>query len=154
VLALNPDSTAIFATVIVKDLAPDVPVIARVNRSENVERLYAAGADFALSVSQVSGQLLAYRLLGKESVMVGLELRVVKVSTRGLENRHPRESELHERTGCTVIAVERAKELLVEFPPDFRFQPDDAAYVCGTAEATGRFSQRFSRERTGYDAPL
>jgi Trk K+ transport system NAD-binding subunit len=140
VLALNADSTAIFATVIVKDLAPDLPVIARVNRSENVERLYAAGADFALSVSQVSGQLLAYRLLGKESVMVGPELQVAKVSTRGLENRHPRESELHERTGCTVIAVERASELLIEFPPEFRFQAGDAAYVCGGAEATRRFA--------------
>jgi Trk K+ transport system NAD-binding subunit len=145
VLALNADSTAIFATVIVKDLAPDVPVIARVNRSENVERLYAAGADFALSVSQVSGQLLAYRLLGKESVMVGPELQVAKVSTRGLENRHPRESELHEATGCSVIAVERAKELVVEFPPDFRLRPGDAAYVCGTAEATSRFTQRLAR---------
>jgi K+/H+ antiporter YhaU regulatory subunit KhtT len=82
---------------------------------------------------------------------VGPELQVAKVSTRGLENRHPRESEMHERTGCTVIAVERAKELLVEFPPDFRFQPGDAAYVCGTAEATGRFSQRFSRDHRNVD---
>ena len=147
VLAVNADSTAIFATVIVKDLAPDVPVIARVNHSENVERLYVAGADFALSVSQVSGQLLAYRLLGKESVIVGPELQVVKVSARGLENRHPRETELHERTGCTVIAVERGDEVLVEFAADFRFQPNDAAYVCGSAEATSRFSQRLPRGR-------
>ena len=145
VLALNADSTAIFATVIVKDLAPDVPVIARVNRSENVERLYAAGADFALSVSQVSGQLLAYRLLGKESVMVGPELQVAKVPTLGLESRHPRDSELHERTGCAVIAIERADELLVEFPPDFRFRPGDVAYVCGNPEATSRFGQRLTR---------
>jgi Trk K+ transport system NAD-binding subunit len=68
ILALNADSTTLFATVIFKDLAPNVPVIARVNRAENVERIYAAGADFALSISQVSGQLLAWRLLGKESV--------------------------------------------------------------------------------------
>ncbi|HEX9453083.1 MAG TPA: NAD-binding protein, partial [Candidatus Binatia bacterium] len=67
ILALSADSTTLFATVIVKDMAPDVPVIARVNRAENVERIYAAGADFALSISQVSGQLLAWRLLGKES---------------------------------------------------------------------------------------
>lgn len=147
ILALSADSTAIFSTVIVRDLAPDVPVIARVNRAENVERLYVAGADFALSVSQVSGQLLAFRLLGKESVPVGAELRVVKVSTRGLEKHHPRENDLREKTGCTVIAVERADELLVEFGPDFMFQRDDVAYVCGSAEATHRFSQLFPQER-------
>src|SRR4029077_1687435 len=85
ILALSADATAVFSTVIVRDLAPDVPVIARVNRAENVERLYVAGADFALSVSQVSGQLLAFRLLGKESVTVAPELQVVKVSTHGLK---------------------------------------------------------------------
>jgi Trk K+ transport system NAD-binding subunit len=147
ILALSTDSTAIFSTVIVRDLAPDVPVIARVNRAENVGRLYVAGADFALSVSEVSGQLLAFRLLGKESVTVGSELRVVKVSTRGLEKYHPTENDLREETGCAVIAVERGDELLVEFGADFTFQRADAAYVCGSAEATQKFSQLFPQER-------
>ena len=139
VLALNSDSTAIFATVIVKDLAPDVPVIARVNRSENVDRLYAAGADFALSVSQVSGQLLAYRLLGQETVMVAAQLQVQKIPAQLLAGRHPRDGALHARTGCTVIAVERGAKLLVEFGPDFRLYVDDAVYVCGSAQATAQF---------------
>jgi Trk K+ transport system NAD-binding subunit len=147
ILALSADATAVFSTVIVRDLAPDVPVIARVNRAENVERLYVAGADFALSVSQVSGQLLAFRLLGKESVTVGPELQVVKVSAHGLEKFHPRENALREETGCAVIAVERGEELLVEFSADFVFQRGDAAYVCGSAEATQKFSQLFPQNR-------
>jgi Trk K+ transport system NAD-binding subunit len=147
ILALSADATAVFGTVIVRDLVPDVPVIARVNRAENVERLHVAGADFALSVSQVSGQLLAYRLLGKEAVTVGPRLQVVKVSTRGLEKYHPRENNLRDETGCAVIAVERGDELLVEFDADFAFQGDDAAYVCGSPEATKKFSQRFPAER-------
>jgi Trk K+ transport system NAD-binding subunit len=146
ILALSADATTVFSTVIVRDLAPDVPVIARVNRAENVERLYVAGADFALSVSQVSGQLLAFRLLGKESVTVDPELRVIKVSTQGLEKYHPKENDLREKTGCAVIAVERGDELLVEFGADFRFRRDDAAYVCGSTEATQKFSQRFPQE--------
>lgn len=146
ILALSTDAAAVFSAVIVRDLAPDVPVIARVNRAENVERLYVAGADFALSLSQVSGQLLAFRLLGKESVTVGAELRVAKVSASGLEKYHPRENDLREKTGCAVIAVERGNELLVEFGPDFRFQRDDAAYVCGNAEATQKF-KLFPQER-------
>ncbi|HYJ15125.1 MAG TPA: NAD-binding protein [Candidatus Limnocylindria bacterium] len=146
ILALSADSTTLFSTVIVKDLAPDVPVIARVNRAENVERIYAAGADFALSISQVSGQLLAWRLLGKESIAVDAELRVIKVSTRGLENLHPRQNDLRERTGCTIVAVERGEELLVEFPTDFKFAANDAVYICGSAEATQKFYQLFPQE--------
>ena len=146
ILALNADSTTLFATVIFKDLAPDVPVIARVNRAENVERIYAAGADFALSISQVSGQLLAWRLLGKESVAVDPELRVIKVSTRGLEKYHPSDSDIRVKTGCTVVAVERGEELLVEFGPDFRFEAGDFVYICGSAEAAQKYYEVFPQE--------
>lgn len=143
ILALSADSTTLFGTVIIKDMAPDVPVIARVNHAENLERIYAAGADFALSISQVSGQLLAWRLLGKEAVALDPELRVLKVSGRGLEHRHPAHASIREQTGCSVVAVERGDELLVEFPESFRFTPGDAIYICGSAEATQRYSQVF-----------
>ena len=146
ILALSADAPTLFSTVIIKDLAPDVPVIARVNRAENVERIYAAGADFALSISQVSGQLLAWRLLGKESISVDPELRVVKVSTRGLENHHPKQNDLREKIGCTVVAVERGEELLVEFGADFKFATNDAVYICGSAEAAQRFYQSFPQD--------
>ena len=146
ILALSADSTTLFSTVIVKDMAPDVPVIARVNRAENVERIYAAGADFALSISQVSGQLLAWRLLGKESVAVDPELRVIKVSTRGLEKYHPKQTDLRDKTGCTVVAVERGEELLVEFAAEFKFAPNDAVYICGSTEASQKFYQLFPQD--------
>jgi len=146
ILALNTDSTTLFATVIFKDLAPDVPVIARVNRAENVERIYAAGADFALSISQVSGQLLAWRLLGKESVAVDPELRVIKVSIRGLEKYHPSDSNIRIKTGCTVVAVERGDELVVEFGADFRFEPKDSVYICGSAEAAQKYYEIFPQD--------
>jgi len=141
ILALSSDSTTLFSTVIIKDLAPDVPVIARVNSIENVERIYVAGADFALSISQVSGQLLALRLLGKESVSLDAELQVVKVSARRLENCHPKHIDLHQKTGCTIVAVERGEELLVEFAPEFVIQPGDAVYICGDGDAVHKFSQ-------------
>ncbi|MBI2230755.1 MAG: NAD-binding protein [Deltaproteobacteria bacterium] len=146
VLALSADSPTLFATVIVKDMAPDVPVIARVNRAENVERIYAAGADFALSISQVSGQLLAWRLLGKESVAVDPVLRVVKVAARGLEGSRPAELAIRERTGCSVVAVERGDDLHVEFGEEFRFQAGDAIYICGGSEATQKYGEVYPQE--------
>ncbi len=143
ILALSADASTLFSTVIIKDLAPDVPVIARVNLAENVERLYGAGADFALSISQVSGQLLAWRLLGRESVAVDPDLQVEKVSTRGIERHHPKQDDLRERTGCSVVAVERGEDLLVEFGADFAIRTGDAVYICGSVEAVQKFYQQF-----------
>jgi len=146
ILALSADSTTLFTTVIVKDMAPEVPVIARVNLAENVERIYAAGADFALSISQVSGQILALRLLGKEAVALDPELRVLKVSARGLAGRHPSELGIRDKTGCSVVAVERANELLVEFGNRFSFAAADTVYICGSAEATQKYGEIFPQE--------
>lgn len=143
ILAVDTDSATMFATVIVKDLAPHVPVIARVNRAENVERIHRAGADFALSISQVSGQILARRLLGEEAVSVDPQLKVLKVGAAGLAGRHPSELEIRQKTGCSVVAVERDDALTMEFGPDFRFESEDVIYVCGSSEGTRAFLEMF-----------
>ena len=54
------------------------PNIGRVNLSENLERIYIylAGADFALSVSQVSGQILTQKWLGDDSITIYSDLKL------------------------------------------------------------------------------
>ncbi|HSS51970.1 MAG TPA: NAD-binding protein, partial [Thermoanaerobaculia bacterium] len=145
ILALDTDAATLFATVILKDLAPEVPVIARVNQAENVDRIHRAGADFALSISQVSGQILAQKLLGQEAVSVDPQLKVLKVTAGRLAGRHPTEMGVRQRTGTSVVAVERGEEVLVEFGPDFRFQSEDAVYVCGSSRGVRRFQEVFGR---------
>jgi Trk K+ transport system NAD-binding subunit len=139
IMALDTDSATMFATVMAKDLAPEVPVIARVNRAENVERIHRAGADFALSISQVSGQILARRLLGEETVSIDPQLKVLRVNASGLEGKHPSQLRIREVTGCSVVAVERGEILLTDFDPDFRFETRDAIYLCGSSKATRAF---------------
>jgi len=143
VLALDTDSATLFATVILKDLAPDVPVIARVNQADNVDRIHRAGAYFALSISQVSGQMLAKKLLGQEAFAVDPQLKVRKLAALPLAGRHPSDLRLRGRTGCSVVAVERGEEVLVDFGPAFEFQRDDTIYVCGSGSAVQRFAEVF-----------
>jgi Trk K+ transport system NAD-binding subunit len=140
ILALDADSATLFATVILKELAPHVPVIARVNQAENVERIHRAGASFALSISQVSGQMLAKRLLGEEAVAVDPQLEVRKVPGAALRGRTPASLAIRKKTGCSVVAVERGDEVLTEIGPGFEFEGEDAVYICGSAEAVRRFA--------------
>jgi len=146
ILALDTDSATLFATVILKELAPRVSVIARVNEAENVERIYRAGADFALSISQVSGQMLASRLLGEEAVALDPQLKLVKVSATGLEGRALGELHIRGRTRASVVAVERGEEVLVELGPDFRFETRDTVYLCGSNAAVRRFQELFGEK--------
>ena len=144
ILALDTDTSTLFAALMVKDLAPEVPIIARVNQAENVESIHRAGADFALSLSQVSGQILSRRLLGEDAIAFDPHLKLLRSSVGGLRGRSPRDSEIRERTGCSVVAVERNEQLTVEFSDDFRFEDGDEVYVCGSSAAIRRFRESFA----------
>lgn len=147
ILALDTDSATLFATVILKELAPRLSVIARVNQAENVERIYRAGADFALSISQVSGQMLAHRLLGEEAVALDPQLKLVKVAVDGLQDRRLADLRIRERTRASVVAVERGDDVLVELGSDFVFEPRDTVYLCGSNAAIRRFQEAFGQDR-------
>ena len=62
------------------------------------------------------------------------------------DQQDPAELGVRERTGTSIVAVERGEEVLVEFGPDFRFHPEDAVYVCGSSRAVRRFQEVFERE--------
>jgi Trk K+ transport system NAD-binding subunit len=131
VLALDSDDATLFATVIARDAAVDVPVIARVNHSRNVENMYRAGADFALSLSDVSGEMLSARLLGRVARTRDEHRRVVRVAAGRAGALRDLELRQH---GCSLLAIERAGTFL-PVVADSTVQAGDQLYVCGGAEA-------------------
>jgi len=143
ILALSDDSEAIFAAAAVRDYAPEVPLIVRVSRAHNTERLYQAGADFAISVGEVAGQILAYHLLDEHLVPVENLIRVSRLGVGNLAGWHPWNYEVRERSGANIIAVERAGEVFAEFADDFHIQADDNLLVCGTQSDLERFQGEF-----------
>ena len=56
---------------------------------------------------------------------------------------HPAGLRIRERTGCSVVAVERGAEVLVRFEPGFAFAARDLVYICGSEDATRKFAAEF-----------
>jgi len=144
ILAGENDSATLLAATVVRDFAPDIPIIACAALEENVNRLQQAGADFALSVSQVAGQLLAHHILGK-MVSQQAHIKLVKHPAARLAGHHPFESGIDETNQCRIVAVERAGEIIMEIPSGFILDADDDIYVCGTVEALNRFYDSFQQ---------
>ncbi len=86
---------------------------------------------------------MAHRLLRQETIAVDPQLRVLKTSAARLTGRHPRKLDVRQKTGCSIIAVERGDDLIVEFDPDFQFDSEDLVYVCGTNPATNKFAAEY-----------
>ena len=139
IVALDRDDLTLFTAVLAKEHAPTAPVTARVNQAHNADKIRRAGADFALSISHVSGQMLSRRLLGEESLSIDVQLKLMKVTAKGLVGRHPTELAIRERTGCSVVAIARGGEVIVDLGPTLTFEADDAVYLGGPEEGIRRF---------------
>lgn len=130
ILALDSDDSTLFATVIARDLASDVPIIARVNHARNLDNIHRAGADYALSIADVSGQMLSARLLGRHARVREEHRRVVRIDGETVRGRTP--SELATAEGRAVLAVQRGAELIRCVDPQFRIDVGDAVWICGS----------------------
>jgi Trk K+ transport system NAD-binding subunit len=149
ILAVADDSTNLFTTAVVRDLAPEIPIIARVARVDHVERFHRAGADFALSLGEVAGEILAHRLLGDEWISLEARLKLVGVDPAGLTGKKLSESNVGAKTGCSVVAVERGEDVIVDFSEDFVPQPGDRVHLCGTEDDIARYHEAFPGARAG-----
>lgn len=143
ILAVADDSTNLFTTAVVRDLAPEIPIIARVARVDHVERFHRAGADFALSLGQVTAEILAHKLLGDEWISLEARLKLVSVDPAGLVDRKLSESSVGAKTGCSVVAVERGDEVIVDFSEDFVPRAGDRVHLCGSEADIARYHDAF-----------
>lgn len=134
VLALDSDDATLFATVIARDTAPDIPVIARVNHARNVPNIHRAGADFALSISDVSGEMLSARLLGRATRVREEHRRVERIATSRWIGLSVHDLPLRPH-GCSALALERDGRLITPVARDLHVRSGDWLWVAGTADA-------------------
>jgi Trk K+ transport system NAD-binding subunit len=143
ILAFSDDSTTLFAVTILRDLCPNLRIIAAVDRAENVARIYRAGADFALSISRVTAQLLGHKLFGEQFIAVEPRIRVFEAAAAPFAGLTLGNARIFERSGCTVIAIERQHQTTTEFGAGYVFGHGDAIYLVGSGEAADRFFVEF-----------
>lgn len=127
ILALDSDDSTLFATVIVRDLAPDVPVIARVNHARNLANIHRAGADYALSIADISGQMLTARLLGGSARAREEHRRVLCVEGTECAGRTPYDLA---SVGRIVLALERDGALIRRVDPELPIGAADRVWLC------------------------
>ncbi|WP_435182652.1 potassium channel family protein [Halobellus sp. EA9] len=142
-IALDDDTTAIFATLVVERLAPEAEIIVRANDAASVKKIYRAGAEYVLALSTVSGRMLASNLTDEEVIAPQSQIEIVRVDAPRLVGTSLAKADVRARTGSTVLAVERDDELRTDVGPDFRIRSGDTLVVAGTDEAVNAFNERY-----------
>jgi Trk K+ transport system NAD-binding subunit len=146
ILTLENDSATVFTAAVIRSRARDIPIIAGLQSLDSVAPARRAGIDTAVSLSQVTGQLLAHHVLG-ETVALRSRVRLARFEAESLIGSDPLRAGIRERTGCTIVAVERGDELLMDFTEPLTMEPGDRLYVCGTADAISAFTREFAASR-------
>jgi Trk K+ transport system NAD-binding subunit len=147
-VTLADDTTAIFATLIARELNPEIEIAVRANERDDVTKLYRAGADSVESLARISGRMLTETVFEGEEVLVyDKQVRVVRVPAPGLEGRTLADAAVRTKTGCTVIAVVRDEDLIADIDPaTFEIEPGDEVVIAGTDEDVTRFDRLFGEE--------
>jgi len=145
VLALPDDTATEFATLVVRDLNPDAEILARAESAGAINKTYRAGAEYVLSLSTVSGRAIAEEILDDEEILsMDTRIECLRTTAPGLIGETLAGADVRERTGATVVAVERGDELHTELPPTFRIEHGDELVVVGTDASASRFVETFS----------
>ncbi|WP_372480005.1 TrkA family potassium uptake protein [Halomicrobium sp. HM KBTZ05] len=144
VLALSDDTDTEFATLVIGDLNPDVEIIARAEQTENVQKMYRAGADYVLSLATISGRMLASTILADEQVIsMDEQVEIVRTAADKLAGQTLGQARVRARTGCTVVAVERNGDVITDVGPDVHVADGDDLVVAGTDDSVDRFRAIF-----------
>jgi Trk K+ transport system NAD-binding subunit len=142
ILALPDDTTAEFATLVIRDLSPQTEVIARVEESQSIQKMYRAGADYVLSLATVSGRMIASTILEEEDVLsLDQQVQVIRTRAPELAGQTIGEADIRTRTGCTVVGIERDGTVITDVSPDVRVRNDDELVIAGTAAGVRRFNE-------------
>jgi Trk K+ transport system NAD-binding subunit len=145
ILAIPDDTEAEFATLVIRDLNTDLDIAARTEEEETVQKMYRAGANYVLSLAQVTGRMTASAVLDDETVIsMDTQVNVRRTDAPALVGQTLAEADIRTRTGCTVIAVERDGDVRTDLGPDFRIDSGDRLIIAGSDEGTKRFRELLS----------
>ncbi|MFD1515442.1 potassium channel family protein [Halomarina rubra] len=141
ILSLPNDTVTVFATLVVRELSPDVEIVARAESQESVRKLYRAGADYVLSLGTVSGRMLASTILDEEVITFDQQVELIRSAPGDIAGRTLRDADVRARTGCTIVAVERGGTLVSDLGPEFRLETGDELVVAGTDDDIVTFAE-------------
>lgn len=131
VLTIADDDQAILATLLASELSSDLDTLVRIADPANATKVRRAGADYVLSLPEISGRILALEVLREQILSYDRQLKVVRIDADDFAGQNIAETKIGD-SGRLVIAVERDGELHSDVSPQFELREGDQALVAGT----------------------
>ncbi len=144
-ITTHNDDINIYLTIYCRQLRPNVQIISRANRGERtVSKLHRAGADLVMSYASMGSNSII-NLLNPEQVLMMVEgLSIFNASTQHpLAGKSLSENQIREMTGCSVVAITRGGNMILNLDPFSPLEENDELILIGTVEAEKYFKEKY-----------
>jgi Trk K+ transport system NAD-binding subunit len=144
IITTHSDDVNVFLTIYCRRLRPDAQLVARATHERNVATLHRAGADFVLSYASMGASAIFNHLRhGSVQMMVeGLYAKRIPIPP-GMRGKSLLESQVRARTGCSVVAVDDGKKLVVNPSATLPMPMLGEVVLIVTPESEQRFVEEF-----------
>jgi len=144
IITPHDDDANIYLTIYCRRLRPDIQIISRATYERNVATLQRAGADFIMSSASLGSNVIMNLIDNSNVLMVaeGLDVFQVRIPDE-LVGRTLAETQVREKTDCTVVALKNGSKMDLDFSPHISLPADVDLLVIGTASAEKKFRKVF-----------
>ncbi|MDZ7664055.1 MAG: NAD-binding protein [Desulfotignum sp.] len=145
IITTHDDNLNIYLTIYCRRLRPDVQIISRASLDRNINTLHRAGANLVMSFSSLLTTTIMNLIQPQKMLMLSEGLNVFRMSLNPkLENKSLIDIRVREKTGCSVVAVKKDENLIINPDPAIVLEKRDELVLIGTAS-----SEKYSLKNTG-----
>lgn len=144
IITTHNDAMNIYLAFYCRQLRPDIQIISRATNERSVSKLHMAGADLVMSYASMGSNSIINILKSDEISMVTEGLNIFnRPMPASLVGKNLIESNIREKTGCSVIAMKSSEGLMVGPDPSEPLDGQDELILIGTTEAELQFLELF-----------
>ena len=135
IVTTHNDEMNIYLTFYCRQLRQDLQIISRSILERNVPKLHMAGADLVMSYASLGAGTI-YQLLQPDGISLFAEGLTVLSIPAGNQfgGKTIMDSTIREKTGCSILAINRRGQMVISPPPDTELEKTDELIIIGTVE--------------------
>jgi len=147
ILTTNDDAMNIYLAVYCRRLNPELRIISRITHEKNIEAIYRAGADFAISYASLGVEEVFAQLHSRELMILGEGIELFSVLVpRSLAGHTLEESKLTTRTELCVIGMQQNGRIVTNPPPSTQLAEGAELYIMGGTRGREAFIRASGRD--------
>ena len=146
VLTTNDDNMNIYLSVYCRRLNPNLRIVSRITHERNIEAIYRAGSDFAISYASLGVEQVFSQLHSRELLILGEGFELFSfLLPPSLAGRTLGESKIGDVTGLNVIGIQQDGRLVTSPAPSTILAEENELLMMGSTHAREVFVKAFCR---------